>query len=264
MPPKTTSTTTTTTLGGAASSVSTGGAAKSSNNSSKGVGTRATNAKITHKELEEYAKKSNGFTAIARDAIDPVYNGDDRLLTMSLWKAAVECAKLGGGKMVMNKHGVAARKAYKTLAAALDVDEQDDEVAALESEYSQKYLRKFAVENCNVGKVSPDAIKAVLDPLDKVLSMAVWRLAIDLSHNKELKNTKILMEAHAQTAKAIYGHLRPLLENAEAEDDDDGAAVGVADNGGGGAEMMQTDDDDADDGDDDPADDDAPDEEEDE
>lgn len=260
MPPKTTSTTTAATLA-SASSVSTGGAAKSSN---KGVGTRAANAKITHKELEEYAKKSNGFTAIARDAIDPVYNGDDRLLTMSLWKAAVECAKLGGGKMVMNKHGVAARKAYKTLAAALDVDDQDDEVAALESEYSQKYLRKFAVENCNVGKVSPDAIKAVLDPLDKVLSMAVWRLAIDLSHNKELKNTKILMEAHAQTAKAIYGHLRPLLENAEAEDDDDDA-VDVAENGcgGGGAEMMQTDDDDAADDDDDPADDDdAQDEEE--
>lgn len=201
-------------------------------------------AKITHKELEEYAKKSNGFTAIARDAIEPVYNGDDRLLTLSLWKAAVECAKLGGGKMVMNKHGVAARKAYKTLAAALDVDEQDEQVATLENKYSQKYLREFAVEACNGGKVSPDAIKAVLDPLDKVLSMAVWRLAIELSNNKELKNTKILMEAHAQTAKAIYGHLRPLLENAEAQDEEDGDDP-IDDNDGAiVGEEMQTDDDD--------------------
>jgi hypothetical protein len=203
--------------------------------------------KVTHKELEEYAKKTSGFTAIARDAMDPVYNADDRLLTMSLWKAAVECAKLGGGKMVMNKHGVAARKAYKTLASALQLDDEET-LNRLDQNYSEKYLRSFAAETASVTKISPNAIKEVLDPLDKVLSLAVWRLAIDLWNNKELKSTVILMDAHAQTAKAIYKHLEPLFDddtegNASQFDGDSAKTTDLLSNA---QDDMQTDDDDAD------------------
>lgn len=183
-----------------------------------------TDRAVSRADLEEYAKKTSGFTAIARDAMDPIYNGDDSLLTTSLWKAAVECAKLGGGKMVMNKHAIAARKAYKTLANALQIDD-DAQLDALENSYSEKYLRTFATETVGVAKISPAAIEAVFDPLDKVLSMAVWRLTLELWNNKDLKSTKILLVTHAQSAKAIYAHLRPLLEDMDAFDGDAAAST---------------------------------------
>lgn len=198
---------------------------------------------VTKKELEEYAKKEHNFTAIAKDAMDPAFNPDDRELTMALWKSSVDVAKMCAPcKTVMCKHARAAHAAYETLAHHLSLEAPEDEL-------TKKALREQAVEKEVLTKVSPEAIEAVFDKNDPVLSLAVWNVAISLASNKELKDTKTLMPIHAQTAKSIYMNLRPLLEEDDGAvdgDNDPNDAAAANDNGvqEDPDDEMQTDDDD--------------------
>lgn len=160
---------------------------------------------VTKSELRTQAKE-NGFNAVSKDAFAPIFNPGDAELTYALFHSAVAIAQLSGVVTLMRKHTQAAFDSYKLLYEQLG--REDEKI-------TQKSMREAALAADGVDKVSQKAIKTVYNKADPVLTIAKWNTAIALAQNKELKNSKTLMPAHADAANAVYGHLRALLEEEE-------------------------------------------------